>query len=72
MGRPKLGKHGARAVTVTVEKSLLKQADAYAKANGMKRSELFATSVAEKIGARSIQPTATSYIGSPRLAHLEL
>ena len=52
LGRPKLGKHGARAVTVTVEKALLKNADAYAKANGMKRSELFAASVAEKIGAR--------------------
>jgi hypothetical protein len=50
-GRPKLGKHGAKIVSVTVEKDLLKQADAYAKANGMKRSELFAISVREKISA---------------------
>ena len=49
-GRPRLGKHGAKIVSVTVEKSLLKQADAYAKANGMKRSELFSISVREKIG----------------------
>jgi len=35
---------------VTVEKSLLKRADAYAKANGIKRSELFARSILEKIG----------------------
>jgi hypothetical protein len=49
MGRPMLGKHGAKIVSVTVEKDLLRQADAYAKANGMKRSELFAVSVREKI-----------------------
>jgi len=48
---PKLGKHGTRIVSVTVEKSLLKRADAYAKANGIKRSELFARSLSEKIGA---------------------
>ena len=52
-GRPKFGKNGTRIVSVTVEKALLKQADAYAKAKGMKRSELFAVSLAEKIGARS-------------------
>lgn len=48
-GRPRLGKNGTRIVSVTVEKNPLKQADAYAKANGLKRSELFAVSVAEKI-----------------------
>jgi uncharacterized protein (DUF4415 family) len=52
MGRPMLGKHGAKIVSVTVEKDLLKRADAYAKANGMKRSELFAASVREKIAAK--------------------
>jgi hypothetical protein len=52
-GRPRFGKGGTRIVSVTVEKSLLKHADAYAKAKGMKRSELFAISLAEKIGARS-------------------
>jgi len=51
MGRPMLRKHGAKIVSVTIEKDLLKQADAYAKANGMKRSELFAVSVREKISA---------------------
>jgi len=52
-GRPKFGKNGTRIVSVTVEKGLLKQVDAYAKANGMKRSELFAVSLAEKLGVRS-------------------
>lgn len=51
-GRPCLGKHGARIVSVTVEKTLFKRADAYAKANELKRSELFALSVAEKIGEK--------------------
>lgn len=50
-GRPKLGKHGAKIVSVTVEKELLDRADAYARAHGMKRSELFSISVREKIGA---------------------
>jgi hypothetical protein len=49
-GRPRFGKHGTRIVSVTVEKRLLRQADAYAKAKGLKRSELFAVSLAEKIG----------------------
>ena len=52
VGRPRFGKSGTRIVSVTVEKGLLRQADAYAKAKGMKRSELFAASVAEKIGSR--------------------
>jgi hypothetical protein len=39
-GRPKFGTSGTEIISVTVEKSLLKQANAYAKANGMKRSEL--------------------------------
>jgi hypothetical protein len=51
-GRPRFGKNGTQIVSVTVEKGLLKQADAYAKAKGMKRSELFAVSLAEKLGAR--------------------
>jgi hypothetical protein len=49
MGRPMLGKAGTKIVSVTVERGLLSQADAYAKSHGMKRSELFAISVAEKI-----------------------
>lgn len=40
MGRPKLGRNGTSIISVTVEKELLKEANAYAKANGMKRSEL--------------------------------
>lgn len=51
MGRPKLGNGGTENVSISVEKGLLKQADVYAKRNGMKRSELFAVSVREKIGA---------------------
>lgn len=48
-GRPKLGRNGSKVVSVTVEKSLLKKADAYARAHGMKRSELFSMSLREKI-----------------------
>jgi hypothetical protein len=40
VGRPKIGR-GTRAVTVTIERDLLKRADALARAAGMKRSELF-------------------------------
>lgn len=42
-GRPKLSKEGTEIVSVTVEKGLLRQADAYAKSHGMKRSELVRT-----------------------------
>ncbi len=52
-GRPRFGKNGTKIVSVTVEKGLLRQADAYAKAKGMKRSELFAISLAEKPRVRS-------------------
>jgi len=51
-GRPKLGKEGTRVVSVTVEVNLLKQADAFAAAAGMKRSELFTQ------GLRGILPKA--------------
>lgn len=40
MGRPKLGRNGTSNISVSVEKALLKQASAYAKAKGLKRSEL--------------------------------
>jgi hypothetical protein len=40
VGRPRQGK-GSQVVSVSVEKSLLKQADAYAKRQGLGRSELF-------------------------------
>lgn len=40
IGRPKLGRSGTEIISVTVEKALLKRANAYAKSKGMKRSEL--------------------------------
>jgi hypothetical protein len=43
-GRPKIGK-GAKRVMVSIEGGLLKRADAYAKAQGLKRSELIAKSL---------------------------
>jgi hypothetical protein len=49
-GRPKLGKSGTRNISITVEKALLKRIDTYAKAKGIKRSELFSRSAAELIG----------------------
>jgi hypothetical protein len=41
MGRPKVGK-GAKTISLTVEASLLKQADAYAKRHGISRAKLVA------------------------------
>ena len=40
-GRPKIGK-GAQIISLSMERGLLKRADSYAKANGLKRSELVA------------------------------
>ena len=41
-GRPKLGKNGVTKVSISVELSLMKQADAYADRHGLTRSQLFA------------------------------
>jgi hypothetical protein len=41
MGRPKVGK-GAKTISLTVEKELLKLADAYAKRHGISRAGLVA------------------------------
>lgn len=41
-GRPKIGK-GVKVISLRLERGLLKRADAYAKANGMKRSEMVTT-----------------------------
>ncbi len=40
-GRPKFGKHGLKVIALSVERDLLQRADAYAKARGLKRAELF-------------------------------
>jgi hypothetical protein len=40
MGRPKLGRHGVKVIALSVERDLLKRADAYARQCGLKRSEL--------------------------------
>src|SRR3954452_11720267 len=40
-GRPKVG-NGTRVVSVSVERGLLDQADAYAKRHGLKRAQVFA------------------------------
>jgi hypothetical protein len=39
-GRPKLGKHGVKVISLSVELELLNRADAYAKKHGLKRAEL--------------------------------
>lgn len=41
VGRPKIG-NGTKMVAVTIEKGLLKRADAYAKRHGMKRARMIA------------------------------
>ena len=49
-GRPKLGK-GARSVLITIDPTLLKQADYFAKKNHLSRSALFAHGVQLAISA---------------------
>ena len=44
-GRPRLGANGTRIVSVTVERGLLKRADALAKAKGLNRSQLFSEGI---------------------------
>ena len=50
MGRPKVGK-SAKTISLTVEKSLLKQADAYAKRHGISRAKLVAQGLHAIIGS---------------------
>jgi hypothetical protein len=49
MGRPKIG-GGARTISLTVERNLLKRADAYAKRHGISRAKLVAQGLAAIIG----------------------
>lgn len=49
-GRPRIGA-GAMKISVSIERSLMHRADAYAKTHGLKRSELVATGIANLIGA---------------------
>jgi len=51
-GRPQLG-NGVQKVSVSVEKSLLNEADAFAKSHKLNRSELFSKGVASFIAASS-------------------
>jgi len=46
-GRPKFGKDGVKVIALSVEKQLLKEADAYAKQRGMKRAEFFSQAIRE-------------------------
>jgi hypothetical protein len=50
MGRPKVDK-GAKTISLTVEKNLLKQADAYAKRHGISRANLVAQGLQAIIGS---------------------
>ena len=49
MGRPRVGK-GSKPISLTLEIGLLKRADAYAKAHGVKRSELIAQGLRTVLG----------------------
>src|SRR5688500_7713781 len=51
-GRPRVGA-GAKRVLITVERSLLADADAFAKARGMSRSEMIAKGLARMMGRRA-------------------
>jgi hypothetical protein len=50
MGRPKVGK-GAKTISLTVEKNLLKQADEYAKRHEISRAKLVAQGIQAVIGS---------------------
>jgi len=50
MGRPKIGK-GAKTISLTVEKRLLDQADAYAKRHGISRAKLVAEGLRAVMGS---------------------
>src|SRR5882724_11927472 len=50
LGRPKIGK-GTKSVSISLEKSLLHQADRFARRAGMSRSELIAQGVRAVIGS---------------------
>jgi hypothetical protein len=50
LGRPKVGK-GAKTISLTVEKSLLTKADAYAKRQGISRARLVALGLEAVIGS---------------------
>jgi hypothetical protein len=49
-GRPRIGK-GASKVYISMERGLLRKADAYAKTQGISRSELIARGVRSLIGS---------------------
>jgi hypothetical protein len=50
LGRPKVGK-GAKTISLTVEKDLLKRADTYAKQHGLTRAKLIARCLETVIGS---------------------
>lgn len=47
-GRPQVGE-GAEKIRVSMERGLLRRADAYAKRNGLSRSQLIASAIEQKI-----------------------
>jgi len=51
-GRPRVGE-GAQRVQITMERSLLSQADRFARANGLSRSELIALCLTPVIAKKS-------------------
>jgi len=52
-GRPKHGKDGVKVISLSMEKHLLKRADAHAKKNGLKRAEFFSQAVRVALGKAS-------------------
>jgi hypothetical protein len=50
MGRPKIGR-GAKTISLSVERELLKQADAYARRHGISRAKLVARGLQTILGS---------------------
>jgi hypothetical protein len=49
-GRPRLGKAGTENISVSLEKSFLREVNAFAKAKGIKHSELIASALRNVMG----------------------
>ena len=49
LGRPRVGQ-GSKAISLTLERGLLEQADAFARQHGLSRSQLVAESLRDKLG----------------------
>ena len=65
MGRPKIGVTSV-AISLTLEKGLLKRADAYAKSQGLKRAQLIAQALKTTMGGQRGVIESGACVPAPR------